>query len=92
MYRVLLVVTGRVQGVGFRWYVHREATALGLHGEVSNRADGAVVAEAEGDRERLEQLVERVREGPVTAIVTRVEVRWSEGAARYRDFHVGRSS
>jgi acylphosphatase len=92
MQRVALVITGSVQGVGFRWYVHREATALGLGGEVRNRADGAVVVEAEGDREQLEQLVEAAREGPVAAIVTRVEVRWSEGPARYRGFHFGRSS
>ena len=92
MQHVTLVITGRVQGVGFRWYLHREATALGLDGEVRNRADEAVVVEAEGDRERLERLVEAAREGPAAAIVTRVEVRWSEGPARYRGFHIGRST
>jgi acylphosphatase len=90
MPRVFIVITGRVQGVGFRWYVLRAATTLGLAGEVRNRADGAVEIEAEGVRERLEELVEAAREGPVTAIVSRADVRWSDGPVRYRDFHVGR--
>ncbi len=90
MQRLSLVVTGRVQGVGFRWYVLRAATDLGLAGEVSNRSDGAVSIEAEGDRQRLEQFLEIVREGPVTAIVDRVQERWSEGPRQYRDFHIGR--
>jgi acylphosphatase len=90
MHRVSLVITGRVHGVGFRWYVLRVATALELTGEVRNRADGAVEVEAEGVRERLEQLVESAREGPVTAMVSRVDVHWGEGPARYRDFRVGR--
>ena len=92
MEHVSLIATGQVQGVGFRWYVLRAATALGLDGEVRNRRDGAVEVEAEGDRARLEELVEAVREGPVTAIVDRVEVRWSTGPARYEGFHVGRTS
>jgi acylphosphatase len=88
MHRVSLVITGRVQGVGFRWYVEREAQALGLTGEVSNRSDGAVVIEAEGGKLALEQLFQAAREGPMGAIVRNVEARWSEGPARYRGFHV----
>ena len=92
MDRVLLVITGEVQGVGFRWYVQRAATSLGLSGEVRNRSDGAVVVEAEGARDPLERLVTLAREGPVAAIVTAVDVRWSEGSARHHGFHIARSS
>ena len=92
MDRITLVITGRVQGVGFRWHVQRVAEALGLAGEVRNRGDGAVVVEAEGDRQALEQLLEAAREGPAAAIVMAVESHWGEGPARYRDFHIGRSS
>jgi len=92
MDHVTLVITGYVQGVGFRWYVQREATALGLAGDVSNRRDGAVVVRAEGPRAALEQLVERAREGPPGAADVAVDARWSEGPARFADFHIARSA
>ena len=89
MDRAVFVITGSVQGVGFRWYVLQAAKALGLTGEVRNRADGAVVVEAEGAREALERLLETAREGPVMAVVRQVDVSWSEGAAQFRDFRIG---
>jgi acylphosphatase len=92
MDRVVIVVTGRVQGVGYRWYVLQAASALGLGGEVRNRTDGTVVVEAEGAREALERLVEVAREGPAMAMVGQVEVMWSEGATRFRGFNIGRGS
>ncbi len=91
MQRVHLVVSGRVQGVGFRWYVRREGAALGLTGAVWNRYDGAVEIEAEGEREALERLIDAVREGPRAALVRAVDVSWSEGSRRYRDFEIGLS-
>ncbi len=92
MPRAHLVIRGRVQGVGFRWYLMHEAQALGLTGEARNRYDGAVEAEAEGPRDALERFVEAAREGPSAAYVEAVDVSWSEGPARFRDFHIGRSS
>jgi acylphosphatase len=87
--RAVFVITGCVQGVGFRWYVLQAASSLGLTGRVRNRTDGAVVVEAEGTREALERLLERAREGPVMAQVSRVDVCWSEGAAQFHDFRIG---
>ena len=92
MDRVVLVVTGRVQGVGFRWYVVQAAKALGLTGSARNRVDGAVVVEAEGAREALESLLESVREGPAMATVGQVQAIWSEGPARFPDFRIGRTN
>ena len=92
MDRILLVITGQVQGVGFRWYVQRAATALGLSGEVRNRSDGAVVVEAEGSRDALERLVEATRQGTVASIVTAVDLRWSKGPVRHHGFHIARST
>jgi acylphosphatase len=89
MQRLHLVVTGEVQGVGFRWFVQRAARALGVHGEVRNRSDGALTVEAEGDRAALERLVAATREGPSGAVVSDVDERWSEGPARYADFRIG---
>jgi acylphosphatase len=92
MDRVIVVINGCVQGVGFRWYVQRAATTLGLAGEVRNRTDGSVQIEAEGAREALERLVDTARHGPSSADVGQVDVTWSEGPARFHDFHVGRTT
>jgi acylphosphatase len=62
-------VTGRVHGVGFRYFVLREAMALELEGWVANEPDGSVHCVAEGPRDRLDALLERIREGPAAAIV-----------------------
>ena len=89
MHIVHVVIRGRVQGVGFRWFAQREARRLDVHGFVRNRADGAVEVEAEGDRASLERLVEALRLGPRSARVTDVDAHWSEGAARHRGFEIG---
>ena len=86
---VHLVIRGRVQGVGFRWFAQREARRLEVNGFVRNRADGAVEVEAEGDRASLERLVEALRLGPRSARVTDVDAHWSEGRARHRGFEIG---
>jgi acylphosphatase len=65
-------VTGRVQGVGFRWWAAREARALGLRGTVRNRADGAVELEAAGPSDALSRLRDRLEAGPRGARVERV--------------------
>ena len=68
------VVTGRVQGVGFRWFVEREAAILGITGWVRNRDNGSVEVMATGTRERLAALHGRLREGPRAARVDDVSV------------------
>jgi acylphosphatase len=72
--RVSVTVYGRVQGVGFRWFVRDRAEGLGLVGWVSNRADGAVELVAEGGPRELEALVAELRLGPRGAVVGRVDV------------------
>jgi acylphosphatase len=77
-------VTGRVQGVGFRWGLEQRARSLGLAGWVRNEPDGSVVALLEGPRERVESLVDWCRRGPVGADVSEVDLEWREPAG-----HVG---
>ena len=89
MHLVHVVIRGRVQGVGFRYFAAREARRLEVSGVVRNLVDGAVEVEAEGDRATLERLVEALRAGPRAARVTSVDVRWSEGTARHRGFEIG---
>lgn len=69
--RYHLRVAGRVQGVGFRWFVREEARRLNVAGWVRNLPTGEVEIFAEGSRESLEELARRVAEGPPGA---RVEV------------------
>jgi len=57
-------IDGRVQGVGFRWFVRREAQELGLTGRVRNLPDGRVEVEVAGDTERLDAFRGRLRQGP----------------------------
>ena len=72
--RIEVRVTGRVHGVGFRYFVLQEAHALGLLGWVANVSDGSLQCVAEGPREDLDRLVARLREGPPSAIVEDVHV------------------
>jgi len=67
------VVRGRVQGVGFRWFVEREAHLLGVSGWVRNNADGSVEVLAQGTRDQLLGLRSRLRQGPRAARVDDIE-------------------
>jgi acylphosphatase len=69
-------VRGMVQGVGFRYFVLREARRLGLDGWVANEADGSVHVVADGPRHRLEALLDLLREGPPASLVERVTTNW----------------
>lgn len=66
-------VSGRVQGVGFRWFVRREAEELGVAGRVRNLADGRVEVAVSGPPEALSAFRERLRTGPPGARVSRIE-------------------
>jgi acylphosphatase len=68
---VRLILEGRVQGVGYRWWTEREAARLGLEGWVRNRRDGTVELMAIGPPEALERLVARCATGPAGARVDR---------------------
>jgi acylphosphatase len=68
------IVRGRVQGVGFRWFVEREAKQLGLAGWVRNNEDSTVECLASGPDDRLETLRARLKQGPRASRVDRVEV------------------
>jgi acylphosphatase len=85
--RVRAVVSGRVQGVGFRFTTVDQARRLGVCGWVRNRADGSVEVEAEGDRAAVEALVRFLQRGPSGAWVQDVDVRWEAHAGDLATFH-----
>ena len=66
------LIQGRVQGVGFRWYVHREASELNLRGWVRNTEDGDVEVVASGSTEDLAELRASLRRGPRGSRVDRL--------------------
>jgi acylphosphatase len=73
-----VIVRGRVQGVFFRAEARDRAASLGLGGWVRNNRDGSVEAVFEGDRERVDSMVEWCRRGPAHAQVEDVELAWEE--------------
>ncbi len=86
--RIEAVVRGRVQGVGFRYFVWRQAMDMGLDGWVANAMDGSVECRAEGDRRTLEELLTVLQEGPPGAVVERVDVTWGDATGELRPFTV----
>lgn len=72
--RLVATVRGHVQGVGFRWFVQREAARSELVGWVANQADGSVAVVAEGPVPALEQFLLRLWEGPPGSAVRDVEM------------------
>jgi acylphosphatase len=88
MVRATIRVYGEVQGVGFRAWVARKASKLGLAGYVENRPEGYLLIVVEGDRGRVEQLLEECRRGPPLARVERVDVEWGEYKGDFEGFEV----
>jgi acylphosphatase len=82
-------VYGRVQGVGFRDYVWRNARSLGLSGWVRNLPDGrSLEVRAAGERVALERLLKRLREGPRLAHVGEVAAEWLESGVESTGFEI----
>ena len=75
---VHLIVQGRVQGVFYRAKTQKTAEALGLTGWVRNCDDGSVEIHAEGNKAKLEELIEWCRKGPALASVSKMDLNWVE--------------
>ena len=86
--RLKLIISGRVQGVCYRWFTRDTAAELGLTGWVRNLPDGTVEAVVEGERDKLEQLLGWCRRGPDLARVTDIQAEWEEGTGEFQDFTI----
>jgi len=86
--RAHVFVSGRVQGVFFRTETQDEARRQGVTGWVRNVPDGRVEAVFEGERDKVETLIEFCRKGPPGARVTNIEVTWENYRGDYRDFFI----
>ena len=86
--QVLARVNGRVQGVGFRFFVQAEAQRLDLCGWVRNLDAGGVEVLAQGPEEALKQLLARLRQGPALSYVENVAVEWRQADESLSGFQV----
>ncbi len=86
--RLHAFVSGRVQGVGFRWFVIQEAQERNLTGWCRNLYNGKVEVLAEGELESLNDLLQLLRQGPGGSRVSDVEVEWSPAKGEFRRFSV----
>ena len=83
-----IYVTGRVQGVGYRFFAERLAAELSVTGWTMNLPDGRVMLEVEGERARLEKFVGGLKVGPRMAVVSEVLVSWMPFQGRHQEFFI----
>jgi acylphosphatase len=84
--RVHLIIHGDVQGVFFRDFVNKTANILKLKGWVRNAPEGTVEVVAEGEKENLNELIERCKKGPPFASVENISIEWAEATEEFSDF------
>ena len=86
--RAHVLVSGLVQGVGYRYFVFNRAIHLGLVGYVRNIFSGEVEIEIEGDRSLIEQFIKEVKVGPRVAQVKDLKIEWLQCTKSYRSFEI----
>ena len=86
--RAQIIASGLVQGVGFRYFVYREAAALGLKGYVKNLYSGEVLTVVEGNKAFIEYLFQQIKIGPSHASVKKCIVEWEQFKDEFKSFEV----
>ncbi len=86
--RARVIIEGMVQGVFFRHHTKGTARRLGVKGWVKNRRDGSVEAVFEGDKDKVDQVIQWCHRGPSEARVTRVNLFWEDFQGEFEDFLV----
>lgn len=88
MKRANLIISGNVQGVGYRSWAVSKARESHLTGWVKNRSDGSVEIVAEGERDEIENFIDICWEGPEAAWVEDIKISWGEASNTARDFSI----
>jgi acylphosphatase len=83
-----ILISGAVQGIGFRYFVKSNARRLKLNGWVRNTADGKVEALVQGQKETIEKLISLCGKGPFLSEVKAVDVNWDKEEEQFGDFRV----
>ena len=86
--RCQILVKGRVQGVGFRWFTEAEANKFGLKGYVKNCFDGDVEIEVEGEKEIIEAFVKQLRIGNRLSRIENIFLDWGDCESKYDNFQI----
>ena len=86
--RAEITVNGLVQGVGFRYYILRQAQNLDLTGFVKNLFTGEVFTVAEGERAMVEELIKLIKSGPSHAHVKNCRVDWPDSKDEFKTFEI----
>lgn len=86
--RAEILVNGLVQGVGFRYFVYREARKLGLFGFTKNLFTGEVLTVAEGEKSLVEELYRKIKIGPSHASVKNCKVDWLDSKNEFNSFDI----
>jgi len=86
--RAEIYITGLVQGVGFRYFVIKNAQQLGLKGYVKNLYDGSVLTVVEGEKSMIDELFKKVKIGPRSASVRNAKIEWGEFKSEFSTFEV----
>ena len=86
--RAHLLISGRVQGVAFRYYTQDIAQGLGIKGWVRNCGDGRVEIVVEGEEDRVKELIDWCYQGPGSAIVEKVDVEWEKYSGEFNSFGI----
>ena len=85
---VHLVISGYVQGVGYRWFVMRKAEEYDLKGYARNLYNGDVEVEAEGPKFMLVDFAKELRIGPRSAHITDMKIEWGKYEGKYKGFDI----
>jgi len=86
--RVHIFISGRVQGVAFRYFTQGVANSLGITGWVKNLDDGRVEIIAEGSSDKIEEFIKLVKKGPSNAVVSRFQVGSEKPSGEFKSFDV----
>lgn len=86
--RAHVFIEGRVQGVFYRDWTKKTADSLGINGWVINLADGRVETVFEGPKEKVEEMVERCREGSFAAKPSHIDVNWESATGEFKNFEI----
>ena len=83
-----IIIKGRVQGVGFRFFTQDKAQDYGITGYVKNLFDGTVEVQAQGEEDKLKVFIEELKSGPQMAHVENTDIRWLEAENQYDSFTI----
>ncbi|MBA7526020.1 Acylphosphatase [subsurface metagenome] len=86
--RAHILISGRVQGVAFRYYAQDIAQNLGVKGWIRNCWDGKVEIVLEGEGEEVKELVDWCYHGPESAVVEKVDIKWEEYRGEFNSFGI----